>query len=68
MVITCPLFAIAGNRWDLKWVLVGGTIGFVPYFAALYANSVGDGAQQHWFLILGAVSCGVSVSFNSYMF
>jgi hypothetical protein len=50
--------AIAGNRWDLKWVLVAGTLGYTPYFAALYCNSVGD-AQS--FLIAGAVTCGVSV-------
>lgn len=58
MIITCPLWAIAGNRWDLKWVLVAGTLGYTPYFAALYCNSVND---TQWFLILGAVTCGISV-------
>jgi RsiW-degrading membrane proteinase PrsW (M82 family) len=58
MIITCPLWAIVGNRWDLKWVLVAGTLGYTPYFAALYCNSVND---TQWFLILGAVTCGISV-------
>ncbi|PCG95692.1 Major facilitator superfamily domain, general substrate transporter [Penicillium occitanis (nom. inval.)] len=59
MIITCPLWAIAGNRWDLKWVLVAGTLGYTPYFAALYCNSVYD---TQWFLILGAVTCGISAA------
>ncbi|KAI9926365.1 hypothetical protein MW887_004129 [Aspergillus wentii] len=59
MIVSCPLFAIAGNRFNLKWVLVSGTLGYVPYFAALYCNSV-YGTQ--WFLILGSVTCGFSAS------
>ena len=58
MIVTCPFFAIAGNRFSLKWVLVSGTLGYVPYFAALYCNSV-YGTQ--WFLLFGAVTCGFSV-------
>lgn len=63
MIITCPLWAIAGNRWDLKWVLVAGTLGYTPYFAALYCNSVND---TQWFLIVGAVTCGISVCFTEF--
>ncbi|KAH8432929.1 uncharacterized protein LDX57_010562 [Aspergillus melleus] len=59
MIVTCPLFAVAGNRFSLKWVLVGGTIGYVPYFAALYCNSV-FGTQ--WFLLFGSVLCGFSAA------
>lgn len=57
MIVTCPLFAVAGNRFSLKWVLVAGTF-YVPYFAALYCNSV-YGTQ--WFLLFGSVICGFSV-------
>ncbi|KAE8387392.1 hypothetical protein BDV23DRAFT_174747 [Aspergillus alliaceus] len=59
VIVTCPLFGIAGNRFSLKWVLVIGTIGYVPYFAALYCNSV-FGTQ--WFLLLGSVTCGFSAA------
>ncbi|KAE8145186.1 major facilitator superfamily domain-containing protein [Aspergillus avenaceus] len=59
MIVTCPIFAIAGNRFSLKWVLVAGTLGYVPYFAALYCNSV-FGTQ--WFLLLGSVTCGFSAA------
>lgn len=59
MIVMAPLFAIVGNRFSLKWLLVSGTIGFAPYFAALYCNSV-YGTQ--WFLLFGAVTCGFSAA------
>lgn len=59
MVIFCPVFSILGNRFSLKWILVFGTVGYLPYFAALYCNSV-YGTQ--WFLIFGAVTCGFSAA------
>lgn len=58
MVFFSPISAIVGNRFNLKWVLVFGTLGYVPYSAALYCNSV-FGTQ--WFLLFGSVTCGFSV-------
>ena len=58
MIIASPLFAIASHRWNLKWVLVGGTMGYVPYFAALYCNSA---FGTEWLLVVGSVTCGISV-------
>lgn len=58
MVFASPISAIVGNRFNLKWVLVFGTLGYAPYSAALYCNSV-YGTQ--WFLLFGAVTCGFSV-------
>ncbi|KAF7557268.1 hypothetical protein G7Z17_g807 [Cylindrodendrum hubeiense] len=59
MIVMSPLFAVLGNRFSLKWILVFGTIGYTPYFGALYCNSV-YGTQ--WFLILGSVTCGFSAA------
>ncbi|OBW64381.1 MAG: hypothetical protein AUREO_055520 [Aureobasidium pullulans] len=59
MVLFSPFTAIVGNKYSLKWVLVFGTLGYVPYCAALYCNSV-NGTQ--WFMILGAAACGFSAS------
>ncbi|KAG4437852.1 hypothetical protein IFR05_006654 [Cadophora sp. M221] len=41
------------------WVLMFGTIGYVPYSAALYCNTV-YGTQ--WFILFGAATCGLSAS------
>ncbi|KAL1311445.1 hypothetical protein AAFC00_001605 [Neodothiora populina] len=59
MVFFCPLCAVFGNRFNLKWVLVFGTIGYVPYCAALYTNTV---YGNEWFLIFGAATCGFSAA------
>ncbi|KAF2146964.1 uncharacterized protein K452DRAFT_218703 [Aplosporella prunicola CBS 121167] len=59
MVFCAPLSAVLGNRFNLKWVLVFGTLGYAPYSAALYCNSV-FGTQ--WFLIFGAATCGFSAA------
>ncbi|THX49858.1 hypothetical protein D6D08_09916, partial [Aureobasidium pullulans] len=59
MVLFSPFTAIVGNKYSLKWVLVFGTLGYVPYCAALYCNSV-YGTQ--WFMIFGAATCGFSAS------
>lgn len=59
MIVMSPLFAVIGNRYSMKWVLVFGTVGYLPYFGALYCNSV-YGTQ--WFLILGGVTCGFSAA------
>jgi hypothetical protein len=58
MVFCAPICGIIGNMIGLKWVLVFGTLGYVPYSAALYCNSV-FGTQ--WFLLFGAATCGFSV-------
>ncbi|KAI9837973.1 MAG: hypothetical protein M1819_006127 [Sarea resinae] len=59
MVICSPLAGMVGNIVGLKWVLVLGTLGYVPYSAALYCNSA-FGTQ--WFLLFGAATCGISAS------
>ncbi|EKG14838.1 hypothetical protein MPH_07961 [Macrophomina phaseolina MS6] len=46
----------------MRWVVMIRCIGYVPYSTALYCNSVW-GTQ--WFLIFGAVTCGLSVSCRS---
>lgn len=58
MFALSPLASIVGNIVGLRWLVVFGTIGYVPYSAALYVNST-NGTQ--WFLIFGAVTCGLSV-------
>ncbi|KAH7062186.1 major facilitator superfamily domain-containing protein [Macrophomina phaseolina] len=59
MVFFSPLASIVGNIIGMRWVVMIGCIGYVPYSAALYCNSVW-GTQ--WFLIFGAVTCGLSAS------
>ncbi|OMP84068.1 UNC93-like protein [Diplodia seriata] len=58
MVFFSPLASIVGNIIGMRWVVFIGCIGYVPYSAALYCNSVW-GTQ--WFLIFGSVTCGLSV-------
>ncbi|KAL4958876.1 uncharacterized protein BDV14DRAFT_207297 [Aspergillus stella-maris] len=59
MIVLSPVFAVLGNRWSLKWILTIGTIGYAPYSASLYPNSV-YGTQ--WFMIFGAATCGISAA------
>ncbi|PSN72921.1 MFS general substrate transporter [Corynespora cassiicola Philippines] len=59
MVFFAPLASIIGNIIGMRWVIIFGCIGYVPYSAALYCNSVW-GTQ--WFLIFGAVTCGLSAA------
>ncbi|KAK7218944.1 hypothetical protein V2G26_006947 [Clonostachys chloroleuca] len=59
MIVFNPIFAVLGNRVSLKWILVFGTVGYLPYFGALYCNSV-YGVQ--WLLLFGAVTCGFSAA------
>ncbi|KAF4470203.1 duf895 domain membrane protein [Fusarium albosuccineum] len=59
MFALAPLASIVGNIIGLHWIVVFGTIGYVPYSAALYVNSM-NGTQ--WFLIFGAVTCGISAT------
>lgn len=58
MVVLCPVFAVSSTRWNLKWTLVIGTLGYAPWSASLYTNSK-YGTQ--WFMLFGAVLCGISV-------
>ncbi|PWY87556.1 hypothetical protein BO70DRAFT_394440 [Aspergillus heteromorphus CBS 117.55] len=60
MVFMSPVFAVLSNRWSLKWVLVIGTLGYTPYSASLYVNSV-YGTQG--FMLFGAATCGVSAGY-----
>ncbi|WYZ34590.1 hypothetical protein EsH8_I_000866 [Colletotrichum jinshuiense] len=59
MIVLSPLASMVGNLIGMKWIVVLGTLGYVPYSAALYCNSIW-GTQ--WFLIFGAVTCGISAS------
>ncbi|OLN85053.1 UNC93-like protein 8 [Colletotrichum chlorophyti] len=59
MIVLSPLASMTGNVIGMKWIVAIGTIGYVPYSAALYVNSLW-GTQ--WFLIFGAVTCGISAS------
>lgn len=59
MIFFSPISAVVGNRFNLKWVLVFGTIGYVPYCAALYTNTV---YGTEWLLIFGAATCGFSAA------
>ncbi|KAI3544096.1 hypothetical protein CSPX01_05851 [Colletotrichum filicis] len=59
MIVLSPLASMVGNLVGMKWIVVIGTLGYVPYSAALYCNSIW-GTQ--WFLIFGAVTCGISAS------
>ncbi|GKT83124.1 DUF895 domain membrane protein [Colletotrichum tofieldiae] len=59
MIVLSPIASMVGNLIGMKWIVVIGTIGYVPYSAALYCNSIW-GTQ--WFLIFGAVTCGISAS------
>lgn len=59
MFFFAPVFSVAISRLNVKWVLAFGTLGFAPWSASLYCNSV-YGTQ--WFMILGAITCGFSAS------
>ncbi|KAK7398212.1 hypothetical protein QQX98_012415 [Neonectria punicea] len=61
MFFFSPLASMVGNIIGMKWIILFGTLGYVPYSAALYCNTVW-GTQ--WFLIFGAVTCGFSLGIN----
>ncbi|KAK7511795.1 major facilitator superfamily domain-containing protein [Phyllosticta citriasiana] len=54
-----PIASVVANVIGVKQVIVFGTIGHVPYSAALYCNSA---IGPQWFLIFGSVTCGLSAS------
>ncbi|KAK1639289.1 major facilitator superfamily domain-containing protein [Colletotrichum phormii] len=59
MIVLSQLASMIGNLIGMKWIVAVGTLGYVPYSAALYCNSIW-GTQ--WFLTFGAVTCGISAS------
>lgn len=59
MVVFAPICGVIGNMIGMRWVLFFGTLGYAPYSAALYCNSV-YGTQ--WLMIFGAATCGLSAS------
>lgn len=57
MVFTSLFTSSLINVTSVKFALMFGTIGYAPYAAGLYLNSV-NGTQ--WLIILGAALCGIS--------
>jgi hypothetical protein len=58
MFFFSPIASIIGNMIGMKWVILFGTLGYVPYSTALYCNSK---LGTQWFLLFGATTCGLSV-------
>ena len=59
MVFGCSIFAALANKFDLKPILIIGTLGYAPYSASLYVNNR-YGTQ--WFVLFGATTCGIAAS------
>ncbi|KAJ1035878.1 hypothetical protein NDA13_000536 [Ustilago tritici] len=57
MVITSFFTSSLINHTSAKFALIFGTIGYAPYAAGLYLNSVN---QSQWLVIFGAACCGAS--------
>lgn len=57
MVITSLFTSSLISKTSVKLALAFGTMGYAPYAAGLYLNSV-NGTQ--WLIILGAALCGIS--------
>ncbi|EST08703.1 Ion channel regulatory protein, UNC-93 [Kalmanozyma brasiliensis GHG001] len=57
MVVTSLFTSSLINATSVKVALALGTMGYAPYAAGLYLNSV-NGTQ--WLIILGAALCGIS--------
>ncbi|KAF9005977.1 major facilitator superfamily domain-containing protein [Cyathus striatus] len=53
----CISSALLVNAIGVKYTLILGTLGWAPYSASLYQN---NRYGTEWFVILGAVICGVS--------
>lgn len=59
MVVTGLLTPTLVRLTNIRIALVIGAVGYAPYAAALYSfRKYGDGAS--WFVVLGAVICGIS--------
>ncbi|KAL1628702.1 hypothetical protein SLS56_005694 [Neofusicoccum ribis] len=59
MIFGCTLAGGLSNKIGLKWTLVLGTLGYPFYSAALYVN---NRFGTEWFVLVGAVTCGLSAS------
>ncbi|SNX87572.1 related to DUF895 domain membrane protein [Melanopsichium pennsylvanicum] len=57
MVLTSLFTSSLINVTSVKFALMLGTLGYAPYAAGLYLNSVN---QSQWLVILGAGLCGTS--------
>ncbi|TKY90337.1 hypothetical protein EX895_000335 [Sporisorium graminicola] len=57
MVFTSLLTSSLIGKTSAKFALIAGTVGYAPYAAGLYLNSVN---QSQWLIILGAGLCGIS--------
>ncbi|GAA5895603.1 hypothetical protein JCM8208_005278 [Rhodotorula glutinis] len=60
MGLGCILAPVLVNKLGVKRVLILGSLGWSIYTAALYQN---NRYGTEWFVILGAVICGVSAGF-----
>lgn len=59
MSFGCSIAGVLANKFGIKIILVIGTLGYVPWFAALYTN---NRYGTEWFMLLGATLCGLSAS------
>lgn len=59
MVFGCSSFGALANKFGLRNVLILGTLGYAPYSASLYVN---NRYGTEWFVIFGAVTCGIAAS------
>ncbi|GJN94059.1 hypothetical protein Rhopal_007123-T1 [Rhodotorula paludigena] len=57
MGLGCILAPVLVNKLGVKTTLIGGTVGWSVYTAALYQN---NRYGTEWFVIFGAVICGAS--------
>ncbi|KPV73159.1 uncharacterized protein RHOBADRAFT_38784 [Rhodotorula graminis WP1] len=60
MGLGCILAPVLVNKLGVKRVLILGSLGWSVYTAALYQN---NRYGTEWFVILGAVICGISAGF-----
>jgi len=58
--IVCVAAGAVNNRIGLKYGLAIGAVGYPPYGAGLYTNSV---QANTWFLLFGSALCGISAGF-----
>ncbi|UZJ51440.1 hypothetical protein CBS101457_000760 [Exobasidium rhododendri] len=57
MVVTGLLTPTLIHLFNVRWVLVFGTLGYAPYCAALFTHQK---YGTEWFVVFGAVLCGIS--------
>lgn len=59
MVVTALLTPVMIHLTNVRWTLAFGTLGYAPYAAGLYCHRK-YGSSASWFVVLGAVLCGIS--------